>query len=103
MDLPFFPECIANCLRQFCEDVSWGIVDNRVGRIETQAVEMVFGKPVQSVVNKEIPHGPALSTIEIDRAAPRRAMAVGKKLRRINAQIISFRTEVVVNNVQKNH
>src|ERR1019366_1756626 len=38
---------IPDGIGQFSEDVGCGVVDDRVNRVQTQSVEMVFGQPVE--------------------------------------------------------
>ena len=45
----------------------------------------------------------AIWAIEVNSVAPRSAMAIGKKLRRVRPQIIPFRAKVVVDHIQQNH
>src|SRR5581483_9638683 len=71
--------------------------------IEAESVEVIFLQPVQRVVNEEIAHRPAAWAVEVDRFSPGRAMAIREKFRRIGTQIISFRPEVVIDHVQKDH
>ena len=54
-------------------------------------------------MDKEIPDGPALSTVEVNAISPRSVVPVGKKLRSITIQVISLWAEVVVDHIQQNH
>ena len=71
-----------------------------VNRVEAQAVEAIFHQPVQRVVGEEAPH---LVAAEIDRRPPGRIDVVAKELRRVGMQIISVRSEMVVDDVEKDH
>ena len=71
--------------------------------VKTQGVEVIFLEPIKRIVNKEISYGAARRTVEIDGVAPGSAMASGKKLRSVSSQVVPFRSEVVVDHVQKHH
>ena len=62
-------------------------------------VEAVFVEPVKRVLDREGAH---LRHAVVDRAAPGR-LRFGEKGRRIAAEIISFRAEVVIDDVEKHH
>ena len=76
---------------------------DRVYRIETQAVEMVFLQPVERIVDKEFPHGTAVFAVEIDALAPRRGVACAEKRGRIQVQIIAVGPEMIVDDIQQHH
>src|ERR1700757_4466964 len=88
---------------QFGEDVGFGVVHNRVNRIQTQSVEMVFSQPVESVVDEEVPHDLAVEAIEVDAVSPGSRVPISEELWRVGPEIVSFRAKVVVNNIQQNH
>src|ERR1700692_1418090 len=54
-------------------------------------------------MNEKVAHSAALRSVEVDGFSPRRAMPVGKKLWRVGVEVISLRTEVIVNNIQQHH
>jgi hypothetical protein len=93
------PDSIGQC----SEDVGCGVVDDRVNRVQTQSVEMVFGQPVESVVDEEVPHDSAVEAIEVDAVSPGSRVPISEELWRVGPEIISFRAKVVVNNIQQNH
>src|SRR6266404_696416 len=64
---------------------------------------MVFGQPVERVLDEEVPHGTAFRPIKVDGTTPRSEVAVGKKLRRIRIEIVSFRAKMVINDIQQDH
>ena len=51
-----------------------------MNRVQSQSVKIIFGKPIQGIVNKEVAHDPAFITIEIYTVAPRSFVTVGKEL-----------------------
>jgi hypothetical protein len=59
------PDGVGQCR----EDVGCEVVDDRVNRVQTQSVEMVFGQPVEWVVDEEVPHDLAVEAIEVDAVA----------------------------------
>src|SRR5258708_36314920 len=62
---------------------------------------MVFRQPVKRVMDEEIPRGSAFIAIEVDGTTPWSVVAFGKKLRSIGIEVVSLRSKMVVNNVQK--
>src|ERR1035441_1722772 len=93
----------ADGIGQFCEDVGCGVVDDRVNRVQTQSVELVFGQPVERVVDEEVPHDFAVGAIEVEAVSPGSRVPISKELWRVRPEIISFRAKVVVDNIQQNH
>ena len=93
----------SNRLRQFGQYVGRGIVEDGMDGIEPQSIEMIFRQPVEGIVDEEVSHHPAVRPIKVDRLAPGCRMARGEKLRRVFAQVISLRPEVVVDHVQYHH
>ena len=75
---------------QFSEDVRCGVVDDRVNRVQTQSVEMVFGQPVESVVDEEVPDDSAVGAIEVDAVSPGGRVPISEELWRVGPEIISF-------------
>ena len=65
---------------QFRENVGGRVVDNGVNRVETQSVEMIFGQPVERIVNEEIADDSTLGAIEVDAVSPRSTVSIGKEL-----------------------
>lgn len=66
-------------------------------RIQAQAVETVFDKPHQGVVDKEVTH---LAAAKIDPGAPRGVTVFAKKAFGILAQVIAVGAEVVVDHIK---
>ena len=71
-----------------------------MNRVESQAIEMIFGEPIEGIMNEEIPDGSTLGAIEVDSVAPRSVMTIGKELRRVRIKVVTCRAEVVVYNVE---
>ena len=93
----------AHFFRQLDENVRPRIVDDRVHRVEAQPVEMKFLEPVERVVDEEIAHRTRVWTVEIDRGAPVGMMPLGEERAGISVEVVAFRAEVVVNDVEQNH
>src|SRR5260221_11748205 len=74
-------------------------VEDLVDRVEPQRVDMVRSQPVQRVVDEEGPYLGALRPVKIDRGTPWCAITVGK-VGAILAQVVSFRAQMVVDDVQ---
>src|SRR4030095_9906529 len=75
------------------------LVENRVHRVEAQSVDVKIAYPVAGVFNKETTDCIAVRYSEIERQAPGGSVAIGK-IRCEVGKIISFRTEVIVNDVE---
>src|ERR1700730_12193585 len=74
-------------------------VINPVNRVEPKRVDVILSQPVQRIVDEETPYAVALRTVKIYRRAPRRPIDVGKA-GGVFAKIVSFRTQVVVYDVE---
>ena len=75
-------------------------VEDAVDSVQPQSVEVIVLQPVQCVLDKEPSHFVAVLTIEIDRLSPRSSIAIGK-VRSECTQVVAFRTEVVVDDVER--
>src|SRR6516162_8223432 len=85
--------------RHLAKHVTSAKVVDLMNRVEPQPVDVIFGQPVQRIVDEESSYSIALRAVEIDRRAPRRAIAIGEEPA-ILAEVITFRTEMVVNDVE---
>src|SRR5262245_1752107 len=74
-------------------------LDHGMNRIEPQAVETIAVEPMQRIPDRE---GADLRSTVIDGMAPRR-MGGSEERRRIAMQKVSFRTEVIVDDIEKDH
>src|SRR5213078_3369621 len=52
VNLPVMCESVANGARELSENIGPRIINNGINRIQTQAVEVVFLKPVERIVNE---------------------------------------------------
>src|SRR5262245_20948043 len=77
------------------------MVENRVHRVEAQSVDGKIAYPITRIFDKETTHFVAVRSVDIQRQAPGSPIAVGK-VRCEVGKIISFRTEVVVNDIENN-
>src|SRR5580704_12873545 len=64
---------------------------------------MIFMQPIKGIVDKEIPDNTAPRAIEVEAISPRRVMSIGKELRSIGSEVVSFRAKVIVDDVEENH
>ncbi len=97
MHVPFRLDSLANFGRHFVEPIAFG---NGMHGVKSKPVEPVVEQPVERVLGKE----PAdLRTPKIDGRAPRRGDVVAKHFRRQHRQIVSVRSEVIVNDVKEDH
>ena len=86
--------------RYLGQDVGLTVVDDRVDRIEPQPVEVVLLEPVECVVYVKVADIARAGRVEIDGRSPRRVMPVREELRRVEVQVVTFRAEVVVDDVE---
>src|SRR5580692_10178224 len=96
-------KAIANGFSEFGQDTGLGIIDDGMNGIEAEGVKVIFIEPVKRVVNEEIADRAAVGSVEVDGVAPRRVMTVGEELWCVLVQVIAFRTEVGVDNVEEDH
>jgi hypothetical protein len=71
--------------------------------VEPQSVGVKLLDPIERVVHEEFAHRPARAAVEVDRSAPRRLVAIGEERLRDAVQIVAFRAEVVVHDVDQHH
>ncbi len=76
-----------------------GLSQDMVDRVQPQPIEAIIAQPGQRVLDRKGAH---LRYAIIDRAAPWR-LRVGEEARRIAAEKISLRPEVVIDHVEKHH
>ncbi len=71
-----------------------------MSRVETQAVEAVFGQPINRVLDEETPHR---FPLKVDRIAPCGRLVVVVEIGRVGSQVISVRSEMIVDDIQEDH
>src|ERR1700730_3655333 len=76
------------------------VVDNRVNRIEPQAVQIELIDPIKCIVDNHVADCFGALAIEVDGGPPGRFLFLGED-RRILRQVMSVRTEVVVDHIEK--
>src|SRR5437763_3269401 len=103
VDMAIGIEARTHGLGELGQDIGVSIVDDRMHRVQPEPIELVLLEPVERVVNEEIAHWPTLRAIEVDRRPPRRVMTFRKESRRVEVQIVSARSEVIVDDVQEHH
>src|SRR5205823_3386909 len=81
------------------EDVHGRKIEDAVDGVQTKAIEVALAHPIERVVDEVAPDLVTLRPIEVDRLTPRRAIPVGE-VRPEFGQVISFRPEVVVDDVK---
>src|ERR1700722_3874258 len=75
-------------------------VENSVNRIQPQCIDVEVLDPVEGVLDEEPAHGVAVRPIEVDRFSPGR-LVPRSEIGTEGAQVVSFRPEVVVDNVER--
>jgi len=73
---------------------------NVLGGVETEPIEMKFIDPVAGVGDEELTDRPGVLAVKVDRIAPIVFVALGEIIFGINPQVISVRSEMVVNDVE---
>src|SRR5690242_20178239 len=76
-------------------------VEDLLCGIEPQTVEMKFVDPVRRIGDEELAHWYGIGSIEVDGIAPLVLVFVGEVSGRERPQVISGRSEVVVDNIQQ--
>src|SRR6266566_592600 len=84
---------------QLLEDVQRRIVDDRVHRVQTQAVDVVIANPHQRVVDDEATDHVAAVFVEIERSPPGGRVSIDEVRAEI-AQVVAHRASVVVDDVE---
>jgi hypothetical protein len=80
--------------------VLFACIDQGVGGVEAQAVDVIFMRPVAGVGDEEIAHWRAARPIQVQRIAPGRLVAVGEVLPAELAQVVAIRPQVVIDHIQ---
>src|SRR5262245_49458148 len=78
-----------------CQNVFLRLIENGLGRVKPEAVEMKFLDPVAGVAEKEYPHWTGVCAIEVDGVAPVVFMPIGEVVLGKRAQVISIWSEVI--------
>ena len=60
------------------QDVARAEVEDAVNGVEAQPVHVIFGQPVERVVDEEPAHLVAVGPVEVERGAPGRLVAIGE-------------------------
>src|SRR2546427_3945505 len=84
---------------QLLEDVQRRIVDDRVHRVQSQAVDVVITNPHQRVLHNEATDLVAAVPVEIERGPPGGPMSIGEVRAEI-AKVVAHRARVVVDDVE---
>src|ERR1019366_65981 len=100
MDLAPGEERIPNRIGKLRKNVWFGVISNRMNRIQTQPIKVIFRKPIQRIMNKKISDRTTPGAVEVYTIAPRCVVPVGEELRGVGIKVISFGTEVVVNHIE---
>src|SRR5262249_18652341 len=85
------------------QDVRATVVADGVHGIEAQSVDTELLDPVERVVDEEVAHDSRPRPIDIDPGAPQGLMPVREELRRVEMEIVPFRPEVIVDDIDKHH
>ncbi len=93
----------AHPLGKLLQQVLRAVVEDRMHRVEPQAIEVELLDPVESVLDDELAHRAAVRPVKIDRRAPWRLVTIGEGLRRDRVDIGAFRTEMVVDDIEQHH
>ena len=84
------------------DDIFLGFIKDALRRIESKSIEMELVDPVATVGHKKFAHWARVRPVEINRVAPIILVLASQIIVGINAEIISVRAEVVINNIE-NH
>src|SRR5579862_8540048 len=94
------PLCLlVKAVGELSQDMNGAGIEDAVNRIQPQGVDVIFSEPIERIFDEEAPHAIAARTVEVDGLAPGSSVAgseIGTKL----GEIIPFRSEVVINDIQ---
>src|ERR1700733_1372151 len=90
---------ILDMLFEFGEKMPGAEIENAMHRVEPQRIDVKLLQPIQSVLNEERTHRLGLGAVEIHRLPPGSAIAPTEDRTEL-AEIIPFRAEVIVYDVQ---
>src|SRR5215471_10601663 len=93
----------ANGFSQLGQEVRTRFVVYGMHGVESQSVNAIFLDPVERVVNEIVAHWATLRAIKVDGLPPGSPVAISEILWRIQVKVVSFRSEVVVDNIQEDH
>ena len=85
---------------QLGDDIARGVVEDLLGGVEPQPVEMEFAHPIGGVFAHEFPHRSGALAVEIDGIAPFVLVFVGDVGGREKRQVIPVRPEMIVDDVE---
>lgn len=86
------------------QDVHVACVLNGMHGVQPETIQVILHHPIQGVVNEEVAHPFAVWSIESDCSAPRGVSGMVEELvPGVGVEVISFRPEVVVDHIQKDH
>src|SRR5258708_10472920 len=88
-----------NFLRQFGQKRKCASIKDSVNGVEAQHIDMKSLQPVERVFDEKAAYVVAFGSVKVQRRSPKRLVMLGK-IRTIFAQIIAFRSDVVVDDVQ---
>jgi hypothetical protein len=99
-DFPLEPGALdVHRIRQLPQHMAGAEVVDPVDRIEPEPVDVVLGDPMERVVDHEAPNLVAVRAVVVDRRTPGSLVRV-REVRPITAEIVPFRTDVVVDDVE---
>ncbi len=101
MDRALAREPRAHCLGDLAQDRALAVVADGVDSVEAQPVEMKLLEPVERVLDVEFAHRLRRLAVKIDRRAPRRVVALGEEMLRVDVEVVPLRPEMVVDDVEE--
>ena len=90
-------------LRQFIQEVLWSPVDDGVGGVKAQTIDVVLFQPEQRVLQDKLTGFMAAFAVEVQRRSPCRLVLARENLWEVLRQVVSFGTEVVVHHIEHDH
>src|SRR5262245_26360083 len=100
IDLPIeFPCPAMDSFREFLQERNRRLVKDCVDCIQTQSIKPKLRDPIKGIQYEETANLIAGGTIKIDGIPPRSVVSIGK-IGTKASQVIAFRTQVVINNIQ---
>jgi hypothetical protein len=101
VDVARAPWPCVNRQRDLFDDSRRGTVADRMHCIQAQSVEVVLLEPVQRVVDIEVAATRGVGSVKADSPHPGRLAPRIEELRAVRVEVVSFRAEVVVHDVEQ--
>src|SRR5580704_11545793 len=84
---------------EFGQNMAGAEVENPMDRVDSKGVDVILGEPEEGVVDDKAADSIAKGVVVVHSASPRRPVLIGV-IRPEFSQVVPFRADVVINNVE---